>query len=117
MARTPISAIQPINTAGLNPVFDNASATGQQFANNGRRFVRIKNASAAAVTVTFEMNNLYDGVALANGGKQVTIPATTGDTLIGPFPATQYNNPDGNVYCDFSATASVTLAVLELPLV
>jgi hypothetical protein len=118
MPRIDISAIQPITTTGLNPVFDNANAAGgQQFLNNGRRFLRVKNASAAAVTVTIEMNNLYDGVGIANGGKQVTVPATTGDTLIGPFPTTVYNNPDSKVYVDFSATASVTLAVMELPAV
>ncbi|MFF1790753.1 hypothetical protein ACFVX9_30350 [Kitasatospora sp. NPDC058243] len=115
MPRLDITAVQAVTTAGLNPTFDNANASGgQQFANNGRRILRVTNTSASAVTVTVNIPATLDGVAPANGGKQITIPATTGDTLIGPFPATTYNQADGKVYVDFSAAASVKLAVLEV---
>ncbi|WP_282204537.1 hypothetical protein [Kitasatospora fiedleri] len=116
MARADISAVQTLTSNGLTPTFDNANASGgQQFANNGRRIVRVTNTSGSAVTVTVNMPGTLDGVAPANGGKQVTIPATTGDVTIGPFPATIYNQTDGKVYLDFSATTNVKLAVMEMP--
>ncbi|MGW4810550.1 hypothetical protein ACWEPB_02745 [Kitasatospora cineracea] len=114
MPRTDISAAQPVTTAGLTPTFDNANAAGGSFGNNGRRIVRITNTSGSAVTATFNMPGTFDGVAPANGGKQVTIPATTGDVTIGPFPASVYNQADGKVYVDFSAVTSVKWAVLEV---
>jgi hypothetical protein len=115
MARTDISAVQAVTTAGITPTFDAANASGgQMFANNGRRILRVKNGSGSAVTVTVNIPATLDGVAPANGGKQITVPATTGDMVIGPFPSTTYNQADGKVYVDFSAATSVTLAVLEV---
>lgn len=115
MARTDVASIQVVSTAGLTPSFEAANGSGgQQFANNGRRILRVKNASGSPVTVTVLIPATLDGVAPANGGKQVTIPATTGDVTLGPFGATTYNQADGKVYVDFSAVTSVTLAVLEV---
>jgi hypothetical protein len=115
VARTDVASVQSITTAGLTPSFEAANGSGgQMFANNGRRFVRVKNASGSPITVTVLIPATLDGVAPANGGKQVTVPATTGDVVFGPFGATTYNQADGKVYLDFSAVTSVTLAVLEV---
>lgn len=115
MPRIDITAVQPVTTAGLNPTFDSANASGgQMFANNSRRVLRVKNGSASSITVTVGIPGMFDGVGVVNGGKQITVPAS-GDMLIGPFGSTTYNQPDGKVYVDFSAAASVTLAVLEVP--
>ncbi len=114
MPRADISAIQPVTTAGLSPTFDNANAAGLAFANNGRRILRVTNTSGSAVTVTVNIPGTLDGVAAANGGKQIAVPATTGDVTIGPFPAGTYNQADGKVYADFSAVTNVKVAVLEV---
>lgn len=71
----------------------------------------VTNGSGASINCTFTSYASVDpGEAVAN--KVVAVPA--GQTmLIGPFPQ-QFENPaDGLVTCAFSATATVTRAVID----
>lgn len=113
MARTDLTA-QAVSRTGLSPTFTSAIADGHAFANSGRTLLRVKNSDAASKTVTLLIPTTVDGVALVNGGRQVTVAANTGDVLIGPFPAS-YNQASGKVHIDYSATTGVTVAVLEVP--
>lgn len=109
MARTDLTA-QAISRAGLAPAFAAANVDGHSWANNGRQFLYVKNAAGAPITVTFPIPVTVDGQAVAS--KTVSVPATTGERLIGPFPA-QYQQADGDVWVDFSAVTSVTVALLS----
>jgi hypothetical protein len=43
---------QKINSNGVAPTFVAASATGDQFKNDGNTLLHVKNGSAASITVT-----------------------------------------------------------------
>jgi len=86
---------------------------GNKFSNDGRTLLRVKNASGAPITVTIETPNTVAGLAIAD--QTVSIPATTGDKLIGPF-TTDFNQPGTqDVYVSYSGVTSLTVDVYRLP--
>jgi len=89
------------------------AANGNSFSNNGRRILRIKNASGSVVTATVKFGKTIDGVD-TDAGKEITIPATTGDITTAVWPPDEYNQPDGTVHIDWSSGTTVTIAVVEV---
>lgn len=89
------------------------AGNGIQFANNGRRVVRIRNGSGSGVTVTENYGKTVDGQAIT--ARTGTVAATTGDKAFGPFPPGQYNNDAGMVTIDVSLLTTVTYDVIEMP--
>lgn len=93
-----------------------AAGNGNKFFNDGKTFVRIKNASASPITVTINTPGTVYGQALAD--LTVTIAATgDGDGLdfqdIGPFTTT-FNQSDGYVWVDTSLATSITIGAYRL---
>lgn len=111
MART-VLAVQQIVRAGLTPAFTAANVDGHSIVNNGHTFIEVKNVNAATRTVTVQTPRLVDGIAVAE--LEVVIPITTGDKMIGPFPAETFNQAGGVIYVDFSAVADLTIAAIKL---
>jgi hypothetical protein len=113
MARAAASTVQDIVRTGVIPSYASAAATadGNQFQNDGRVFLHVKN-SGTEKTVTVQTPGLVDGLAIAE--LAVVVVATTGDKIIGPFPPGIYNQADGNVYWNVSLETGVTFAVLRL---
>lgn len=115
MARTDLS-VQDIARSGLAPSFSAANADGHAIYNDGKTFIEVKNTDASPITVTIQTPGTVDGLAISD--RTVTIPATTGDKMIGPFPPDKYNqisgSDKGKVYVDFSAVSNVTVAALRL---
>lgn len=109
MASTLITA-QAITRAGVGPTYAAANVDGHFWPNNGTQFLQVKNASGSPITVTFPIPVTVDGQAVTS--RSVSVPATTGDRIIGPFP-TQYNDTTGNANCTFSAVTSVTCALFS----
>lgn len=110
MARSVLAA-QPVVTAGLAPVYGAADIAGSSFGNNGRRALHVKNASASPINVTITNQLTVDGLAVPN--RVVAVPAGA-DRFIGPFGA-NYNAADSSgVWVDYSAVATVTVALLEV---
>lgn len=109
MASTLISP-QTISRAGLGPAFAAANVDGHFWPNTGQQFLHVKNGSASPITVTFPIPVTVDGQAVA--ARTVSVPATTGERIIGPFP-TQYNDTLGNANCTFSAVTTVTCALYQ----
>lgn|SRR5688500_14358238 len=109
MARTDLTA-QAATRSGLSTAFDPAIADGHQFVNNGRRSLRFKNTNAAARTVTVLHPSTASGNAVT--GTAIVVPALTGDVETAFWPAS-FNQVDGKVYLDYSATADLTVAVVE----
>ncbi|MGH3745806.1 MAG: hypothetical protein ACRDT8_00220 [Micromonosporaceae bacterium] len=112
MARADVTPQLTSSAAALTPTFDVAVVDGHMWQDNGRMKLRVKNTNAAPRTVTVLIPGTIDGVAVVNGGKQHTVPATTGDVIIGPFPAA-YRQANGKVYVDYSDPADVSIAVIE----
>lgn len=113
-------SIQSIVAAGLAPTYSAASAGGDTLLNDTQKntFLHVKNASGAAITVTIAPYvasvNVADVGAVSVPNISVSVPATTGDRMIGPFPAS-YTDANGNVNVAYSAVASVTVAAVKLP--
>ncbi|MEC3977900.1 hypothetical protein [Amycolatopsis sp. H20-H5] len=112
MARD-IPAAQLFTSGGLAPNYAPVTANNDQIQNNGRRLVHLKNGSAAPVTITVTLGRGIDGTSPPT--KVVTVAAGA-DRFVGPWAAA-YNQADGTVSVDYSATVTVTRAVLELPAV
>ena len=75
------------------------------------------------VGVTIYLPCFIDGCGLAIGDLVVTVPANTGDVMIGPFPGSLYDtidtDPDPDIdpaiFVGLSADAGITLAAVRLP--
>jgi hypothetical protein len=78
-----------------------------------RLFIRVLNGDASPITVTLKIPKTLDGQAVVSGGRDVTVIATTGDVLMGPFTQ-DYLQSDGTIHVDFSAVTSVTCAAFSL---
>ncbi len=103
-----LSAQAP-SQAGTDIAFAAAAAGGDTFRPGDTTSLRVKNASTAAVTVTINSARACDQGASHN--LAVSVPAG-GEREIGPFPAARFAGPGGLVSVTYSATASVTVAVV-----
>lgn len=99
--------VQSVNEAGANPTMVSASAGGDQFTNDGMTMFRVKNGGGSPVTVTLVTQSFSNHGTKVN--QTVTIPATTGDMLIGFLNPSKYNDANGKVQVTYSAVTSVTV--------
>lgn len=112
MARAVLS-VQKVVPSGLQPVYSAGDlANGHEFANDGNVFLHVKNTGGGACTVTVQTPATVGGMAIAEA--IVSVPATTGDRMIGPFNTTIFNQVGGLVYVDLSTATGVTLAAIKL---
>ncbi len=111
MADRTIVDPQTASRDGITPTWHAATASvGDSFPNTGKVMLHVKNAGSETV-LTIQTPGLVDTLAVAE--RTVTIAATTGEKLIGPFPTSQYNQTNGRVYLDWSSVTSVTFAVYK----
>lgn len=80
--------------------------------NNGKVFLHFKKSGAGNCTLTVVTPNTVDGLAVTD--LTVTIPATTGDKFIGPFPPSIYNDANGDIEIKLSEVTGLTGAILAL---
>ena len=114
MAATPVETLQQVTKTGLTPSYSNAGADGHYIPNDGRVVLRIKNTNAATRTVTaVTPRTSANGLAIAD--ETATVAATTGDMVMGPFTPDDFNDANGRVLIQFSATAGVTFCPMRLP--
>lgn len=105
-------AVQDIVAAGVTPTYTTPTITDTYLVNNnGKTLIHVKNANAAPTVVTIVTPNTVGGNAIAD--LTVTVPATTGDVMIGHLPPAIYNNSGGNLEITFSVATSVTFATLR----
>ena len=102
---------QVITKAGVAGTFTAVNAS-DTITPDSNLILRVKNANAAACTVTLD-----DG-ATTPGGSQptdptVTVPATTGDVMIF-IPASFVNPTTGVITVSYSVTASVTAGLFRV---
>ena len=109
MARTALT-VQDISVSGMTPSYTAAIVDGHSFPNNKPTFIHVKNGAGSDVTITIQTALTKEGLDLAD--RTVTVTAGS-ETMIGPF-SDIYNQSDGSVYVDYSATASVTIAAISL---
>lgn len=101
--------VQQITTAGVTPTYVACSGGGDQFLNNGKTLIEVKNTNAATRDVT------VNSQATCSFGFDHdivnTIGATTGDEIMGPFPTARFNDATGMVQLTYSAVTNLTIAV------
>jgi hypothetical protein len=78
-------------------------------------FLHVKNGNAAADTVTLvDAGRTPAGSSATN--PTVTVPATTGDRMIGPLVASMASPATGLITVNHSVTATVTCALVAVPI-
>lgn len=112
-------ATQVASLAGLTPAYGAANAGGDNFVPDVDTYLHVKNVNAAIKTVVVATPHTdVGGSAIAD--VSVAIPATTGEKIIGPFPAEEFadanGTPKGNAFITYTPDATgVTIAVVQVP--
>ena len=108
---------EQIVIAGIDPTDNAIDATDVYFFDKqpGQVFLHFKNTGGTVSAVTFDTTQEVVGLALAD--PIVNVPATTGDIMVGPFPA-EYEVKggvnDGQIKFSQDQATGVTVAVLRL---
>lgn len=108
MATLTVNALSP--SGGAEAALVAAAVGGDQFANNGKTYLKVTNGGGAPITVTIAAQQSCDQGSLHN----ITNSVTNGTTeLMGPF-SSRYT--DGNGFCQvtYSAVTSVTVGAFAL---
>jgi hypothetical protein len=99
--------------SGVTPTYNVAAAGGDKFSPGAGVFVHAKNTNASPRIITFATAGKLAEFDVAD--MTATIPATTGDKMIGPFPADIFAAADGLVAMTYDAETNLSIAVLRLP--
>jgi hypothetical protein len=97
---------------GLTPAYAAGSTTETYLIpNNGDVFVHLKKSDAADCVVTIATPNTVQGLAIAD--YTATVPASTGDKMIGPFDPRDFNTAQGQLSMTLSEVAGLTFGVFR----
>jgi len=102
-------SIQTIARAGITPAYVAAAGGGDAFANSGKELIHIKNGGST-MTLTIVTQATQDGLAVADRAVVVTGGE---ERVIGPFPASIYNDGTGKVQLTYSAVTTVTIGIFN----
>lgn len=80
--------------------------------NDGKTLLLFIKTGAGACTVTIQTPAKVGGLDVAE--RTVTVPATTGDVAIGPFPPSIFNDGAGDLRFTLSEVTGLDVAVLQL---
>lgn len=113
-------SVQTIDINGLDVSLASANADGSKFLNpsDERTFMICANSNGSTRTVTAETQATslsvpgYGTVTLTDQAS--VVPLSTGLTLIGPFPASQFNDSSGYAHVTYSAVSGLTCAAVRL---
>jgi len=106
-------AQQAIARAGLTPTYT-AAAASTTVTCGDRSFLHVKNTNGSSMTVTVTATAQVDGQTVTD--LVVTVPATTGDKMIGPLTSKLFASAADGVSASitYSSTTSVTVASLVI---
>ena len=90
-----------------------ASASGDEFQNDGKTYLEVINGSGGAVVVTI---NGQRGLPLDTSATKTVTVGASATAHIGPFPTAYYNNQSGVVQVDYDdvATSSPTVRSISV---
>jgi hypothetical protein len=87
--------------------------SADEFPNDGKCYLHVKNGGGSSINVTInDPNSASPPSATAFNADVVVAVANGAEKIIGPFPPHRFNAEDGNVDVAYSATTSVTAAVI-----
>jgi hypothetical protein len=108
----PLLTPQVVSLAGTTPTYG-AAVASTTVACDERTFLHVKNTAGSSMTVTLTATGAIRGQKAAD--VVITVPATTGDKMIGPLPAELFAGAvDGTCAVTYSSTTSVTVAALRI---
>lgn len=88
-----------------------ASASGDQFLNDGRVVLYFKNTNASDRTITIVTAGTVNGLAIAD----VTLTISQDEEkIIGPFPPRVFNDGNGYVQLTYSAHTNLTVRPIRV---
>ena len=105
-------AHQQIAATGTAVSHAAAAGGGDTVTPDDRVFLWVKNASGGAITVTVAVPGTFYAQALADIA--VSVPATTGERLIGPLDRKLADPSTGVVNITYSGVTSLTVAAVRL---
>lgn len=104
---------QEITRAGVQVTYAACAGGGDKFTPTKDTFIHVKNTNAATRTVT--ITSTSSTIGLAHADPAVVVSATTGDNMIGPFPAEIFaNSADGLADISYSAVTNLTIGVFKV---
>lgn len=104
-------ATQQIQITGPAITLTAAAGGGDTVSPSDRTFLWVKNASGSPITVTVVTPGTFKGQALADVA--VSVPATTGERLIGPLDGSLVDTT-GVVPITYSGVTSLTVAAVRI---
>lgn len=108
----PLLATQVVSLTGTTPTYSSAVAS-TTVACGERTFLHVKNTAGTSMTVTLTSTAKVRGQTAAD--VVVTVPATTGDKMIGPITSDLFAGAvDGTCAVSYSSTTSVTVAAVRI---
>ena len=120
MARTALTLQTAVRGTGLNPTFEAATTDGQAVDNTSQRvYLHVKNTGGTVCNVTIPTPITIDGKTVTD--LTFTVPATTGERIVGPFPHAVYCQVDAvlslthAVYINYDQVTGVTVAAIKVP--
>lgn len=104
--------VQQTDLDGTTPSYAAAAGGGDEFTNDGRTMLHVKNGGAGSITVTVNSrvncNQGYDH-------DSVTTIGAGAEAMIGPFDTTRFNDPaTGRASITYSGVTSVTIAAVKV---
>lgn len=119
MARTAVALSKAsANSSITTPAGTTADPTNGHVISGARLrklLLRVTNTSAGALNATVKAGYAWAGGANGAGDLVVSVPATTGDVLIGPLEGARFAQANGDVYLDLQATFAGKVTALALP--
>lgn len=120
MARTnvPITALLAngsiANPAGttVDPTNDHVIAAGSDV---DRLWIRCTNTNGTPRSLTVKAGVNPPSMRQGAGDLVISVPATTGDLLIGPLESARFAQADGSIYVDLEASIAGIIAAFRLP--
>ncbi|MFJ9628094.1 hypothetical protein ACIRU8_10420 [Streptomyces sp. NPDC101175] len=104
-------AQQVISRAGTTPTYS-AAAASTTVTCGDRSFLHVKNTNGSSMTVTVTCTATVDGQAAAD--LVVTVPATTGDKMIGPITNKLFASAADGVSASITYSSTTSVAVASL---
>lgn len=106
--------VEQVTLAGINATDTGSLSTSDTYLvnNDGNVILHFKKSEAVDATITFDTPGTVRGLAIAN--PTVTVPASTGDIMVGPFPVDTFNDSNGDVRFTASNIAGLTVAAVRI---
>lgn len=106
---------QAIARTGIAPSYASAAGGGDACETGDDIFLQVKNASGGSITVTIAVPSSASttpGVTYTN--TTVSVPATTGDRMIGPISSIYKDPTTGLATITYSGVTSLTVGCFKL---